>query len=314
MPEMLRFGERYWVAVPRPQGCDTIDWRSSIGGWRAPFISRSCAATARRTAAPGRLSPLLEGGLLRPVDADGEASATTGNGAGVSKEALLGSAEVGTNEAGQTLTPVRRPSSRERRKACSHGGSRASMCRTSPRGTRRRFGSPARSLSASSTASRPRTCASSRVIPHPERQALPLHRGNGDEREPARAARPPSGGDGRDQEQGRDLRDVGRERQHDWLWFDGEMLQYRGRRARVLRRIEKIIDEKTAWMLAIRKDTVILDGVICTATTIARARERSIRTGARAWLRRVESPKRRRPVRAASPSCWRSALPARRQG
>src|SRR4030095_11644078 len=40
---------------------------------------------------------------LRPVNGDGEASATAGNGAGVSKEALLGSAEVGTNEAGQTL-------------------------------------------------------------------------------------------------------------------------------------------------------------------------------------------------------------------
>ena len=48
------------------------------------------------------------------------------------------------------------------------------------------------------------------------------------------------------------------------LSFDTEMLKYCGRRAKVLRRVERIIDEKTGRMLRIKRATVILDGVICT--------------------------------------------------
>jgi hypothetical protein len=80
------------------------------------------------------------------------------------------------------------------------------------------------------------------------------------------------------------------------LRFDSEMLRYCGRRARVLRRIEKIIDEKTGRMLSIRRDTVILDGVICTGD-YHRSCPRGIYPYWReVWLRRVEdaSP----PVRA----------------
>ena len=74
------------------------------------------------------------------------------------------------------------------------------------------------------------------------------------------------------------------------LRFDSEMLKYCGRRARVLRRIEKIIDEKTGRMLTIRKDCVILDGVICTGD-YHRSCPRAIYPYWReAWLRRVESP------------------------
>ena len=72
------------------------------------------------------------------------------------------------------------------------------------------------------------------------------------------------------------------------LRFDGEMLKYCGRRARVLRRIEKIIDEKTGRMLKIKRDTVILDGVICTGD-YHRSCPRAIYPYWReAWLRRVE--------------------------
>jgi len=72
------------------------------------------------------------------------------------------------------------------------------------------------------------------------------------------------------------------------LRFDSEQLKYCGRRARVLRRIEKIIDEKTGRMLTIKRDCVILDGVICTGD-YHRSCPRAIYPYWReAWLRRVE--------------------------
>jgi len=72
------------------------------------------------------------------------------------------------------------------------------------------------------------------------------------------------------------------------LRFDGEMLQFCGRRARVLRRIENIIDEKTGRMLRIRRDTVILDDVVCRGV-YHRSCPRAIYPYWReAWLRRVE--------------------------
>jgi hypothetical protein len=71
------------------------------------------------------------------------------------------------------------------------------------------------------------------------------------------------------------------------LRFDSEMLKYCGSRARVLRRIEKIIDEKTGRMLRIKRDTVILDGVICRGD-YHRSCPRAIYPYWReVWLRRV---------------------------
>ncbi len=47
------------------------------------------------------------------------------------------------------------------------------------------------------------------------------------------------------------------------LSFDAEMVKYTGRRARVLKRVDKIIDEKTGKMLTIKGDCLMLEGVIC---------------------------------------------------
>jgi predicted DNA-binding antitoxin AbrB/MazE fold protein len=49
------------------------------------------------------------------------------------------------------------------------------------------------------------------------------------------------------------------------LSFDGEMLKYCGQQARVLRRINRIIDEPTGKMLSFRGDCIVLEGVICAA-------------------------------------------------
>ena len=72
------------------------------------------------------------------------------------------------------------------------------------------------------------------------------------------------------------------------LRFDSEMLKYCGQRARVVHRIEKIIDEKTGRMLKIKRNTVILGGVVCTGD-YHRSCPRAIYPYWReAWLRRVE--------------------------
>ena len=49
------------------------------------------------------------------------------------------------------------------------------------------------------------------------------------------------------------------------LSFDAEMLKYCGTQARVLRRVERIIDEPTGKMLRFNNDCIILEGVICSA-------------------------------------------------
>jgi hypothetical protein len=49
------------------------------------------------------------------------------------------------------------------------------------------------------------------------------------------------------------------------LSFDVEMLKYCGRTARVRGRVERLLDEKTGRMINIRRDCIILDGVVCAA-------------------------------------------------
>ena len=47
------------------------------------------------------------------------------------------------------------------------------------------------------------------------------------------------------------------------LSFDVEMVPYCGRKYRVLRRVDKILDEKTGRMLKLPNSCIILDGVVC---------------------------------------------------
>jgi hypothetical protein len=49
------------------------------------------------------------------------------------------------------------------------------------------------------------------------------------------------------------------------MTFDPEMLKYCGRQARVLRRVERIIDEKTGRMMHLKNPCIILEDVICTS-------------------------------------------------
>ena len=45
--------------------------------------------------------------------------------------------------------------------------------------------------------------------------------------------------------------------------FDAEMVRYCGREARVLRRVERIIDEKTGRMLRFKSPCIVLEDVTC---------------------------------------------------
>ena len=49
------------------------------------------------------------------------------------------------------------------------------------------------------------------------------------------------------------------------MTFDAEMLKYCGRQARVLRRVNRIIDEPTGKMMELRNPCIILEEVICTS-------------------------------------------------
>ena len=47
------------------------------------------------------------------------------------------------------------------------------------------------------------------------------------------------------------------------LSFDPEMLWYCGREARVLRRVERIVDERTGKLLRLKRPCIVLEGVTC---------------------------------------------------
>jgi hypothetical protein len=47
------------------------------------------------------------------------------------------------------------------------------------------------------------------------------------------------------------------------LYFDAEMVPYCGRSFRVLRRVERILDEKTGKMMELKNPCIMLDGVVC---------------------------------------------------
>lgn len=71
------------------------------------------------------------------------------------------------------------------------------------------------------------------------------------------------------------------------LWFDAEMLVYCGRRARVLTKIEKIIDEATGRMLKLR-DCVVLADINCLGRFHGFCPRSDYTYWREAWLRRPD--------------------------
>jgi hypothetical protein len=72
------------------------------------------------------------------------------------------------------------------------------------------------------------------------------------------------------------------------LRFDVEGLRYCGQRARVLRRVNRLIDEKTGRMINIPGDCIVLDGVVCAADWHQNCPRGIYEFWREIWLRRVE--------------------------
>jgi hypothetical protein len=72
------------------------------------------------------------------------------------------------------------------------------------------------------------------------------------------------------------------------LSFDPEMVPYCGRRFQVLRRVERIIDEKTGELRSLPGPCVILDGVVCLGLYHRLCPRSTFPYWREAWLRRVE--------------------------
>jgi hypothetical protein len=74
------------------------------------------------------------------------------------------------------------------------------------------------------------------------------------------------------------------------LRFDVEELKYCGTRARVLRRVNRIVDENTGKMLRLPNDCVILEGVVCPGDYHQYCPRSIYPFWREIWLRRVEEP------------------------
>jgi hypothetical protein len=74
------------------------------------------------------------------------------------------------------------------------------------------------------------------------------------------------------------------------LRFGREMLPYCGKQARVLDRVDRIVDEKTGRMLSLR-DCFILEGVWCEGTYRLLCRRKIYAYWREAWLRRIDGGK-----------------------
>jgi hypothetical protein len=72
------------------------------------------------------------------------------------------------------------------------------------------------------------------------------------------------------------------------LTFDSEMLRYCGGEYRVLRRVERIIDEKTGELMDLPGDCIVLDNVTCTAEYHRLCRRSIYPYWRELWLTRVE--------------------------
>jgi hypothetical protein len=94
--------------------------------------------------------------------------------------------------------------------------------------------------------------------------------------------------------------------------FDGEMVRYCGREARVLRRVEQIIDEKSGRMLHFKTPCVVLESVTCTGAYHRQCPRAIYAYWREIWLERVDEPSSPQLVLRRAP--YVAALNAARTG
>jgi hypothetical protein len=84
------------------------------------------------------------------------------------------------------------------------------------------------------------------------------------------------------------------------------MLRYCGGIYRVLRRVDRIIDEKTGKMVNMKRPCIVLEGVVC-QSDFHRLCPRAIYPYWREnWLKRVDCIPAQRPVEQIAETCNRS--------
>jgi hypothetical protein len=74
------------------------------------------------------------------------------------------------------------------------------------------------------------------------------------------------------------------------LGFDAEMARLCGREARVARRIEKVLDEKTGRMQQMKTPCIVLDGIVCEGANNGSCPRAWVCFWREIWLERVEAP------------------------
>jgi hypothetical protein len=74
------------------------------------------------------------------------------------------------------------------------------------------------------------------------------------------------------------------------LGFDAEMLRFCGRTARVRRRVDKIIDERTGRMRYLRNPCIVLEGIVCEGAYSANCPRAIPAYWRELWLERVPEP------------------------
>jgi hypothetical protein len=74
------------------------------------------------------------------------------------------------------------------------------------------------------------------------------------------------------------------------MGFEEEMAVSCGRTARVLRRVDKCIDERTGRMLSMKNPCIVLDGVVCEGVYHANCPREFLPFWREIWLERVEDP------------------------
>ncbi len=76
------------------------------------------------------------------------------------------------------------------------------------------------------------------------------------------------------------------------LWFDGEMLRYCGGYYRVAARIERLIDERSGRLIALKTPSVTLEGISASGEYLALCPQNETIFWREIWLERVEPPAR----------------------
>jgi hypothetical protein len=74
------------------------------------------------------------------------------------------------------------------------------------------------------------------------------------------------------------------------LGFEEEMARHCGREARVLRRVDRCIEESTGRMLQMKNPCIVLEGVICEGAYSANCPRSICAFWREIWLERVEEP------------------------